>query len=228
MRYPTTSRGVSGSPNDHRRGEWRRRRALLAGSRRPVLRGELAASPDEALVVVLCRLDAPKQVDHVIRAVAGLSGKLAGLSWRWSVTRPTIFTTPTSCAHSAANSSANGCVSSHRATTFPLFCAAWTLRARRTPRGDALGHPRSSGHGLSHGRLSRRRRPQLSGPRRERDAGERQRLAIAARQHHPRPRRRGPPAHLCRRRPSKSFARSSISSLRPRRWSTSSTSSRAI
>ncbi len=43
----------------------------------PVLRGELAASPDEALVVVLCRLDAPKQVDHVIRAVAGLSGRLA-------------------------------------------------------------------------------------------------------------------------------------------------------
>ncbi len=43
----------------------------------PVVRGELAASSSDPLVVVLCRLDAPKQVDHVIRAVAGLSGPLA-------------------------------------------------------------------------------------------------------------------------------------------------------
>jgi len=40
------------------------------------LRRELATSPNEPLVVVLCRLDRPKQVDHVVKAVAGLEGSL--------------------------------------------------------------------------------------------------------------------------------------------------------
>lgn len=43
----------------------------------PVLRAQLAASPQDHVVVVLCRLDPAKQVEHVIRAVANLEGALA-------------------------------------------------------------------------------------------------------------------------------------------------------
>jgi glycosyltransferase involved in cell wall biosynthesis len=47
------------------------------GTANSALRAELAQRPDQPLVVVICRIDEGKQVDHVIRAVNSLDGPLA-------------------------------------------------------------------------------------------------------------------------------------------------------
>lgn len=47
------------------------------GPAEPELRREIAADPDAPVVLVMCRLDPAKGVDHVIRAVAGLPSNLS-------------------------------------------------------------------------------------------------------------------------------------------------------
>ncbi len=54
--------------------------AMSPGARDPAVRSEMAADVDSPVVLALSRLDPRKGVDHVIRAVAGLSADLAGTS----------------------------------------------------------------------------------------------------------------------------------------------------